>query len=103
MSDVKTHIIRNNDDTITLGTTQDYSAILEQNKIEANNNLNRKTDGDTFGRKVASIPLNLINAWCHEWNCTMQQLFNDPDLKAKMMARLRSADYLKLRTDYGRI
>jgi len=103
MSDVKTHIIQNNDDTISIGTTQDYSAIFEQNKLEATNNLNRKTDGDTWGRKVASIPFNIINMWCKEWNCTMQELFNDPDLKAKMMARLRSADYLKLRTDHGRI
>ena len=103
MSDVKTKVIQNNDCTITFGTTQDYSSILERNKYEAVNNLNRKTDGDTFGRKVASIPLNLINMWCDEWNCSMHQLFHDPDLKAKMMARLRSADYLKLRTDYGRI
>ena len=41
MSDVKTHIIQNNDDTISIGTTQDYSSIFEQNKIEADNNLNR--------------------------------------------------------------
>jgi len=103
MSDVKTHIIQNNDDTISIGTTQDYSSIFEQNKIEADNNLNRKTGDNTWGRKVASIPLNIINAWCKEWNCTLQQLFRDPDLKAKMMLRLRSRDYLKLRTDNGNI
>jgi hypothetical protein len=103
MSDVKTHIIQNNDDTISIGTTQDYTDIFQQNKLEADNNFNRKTDGDTWGRKVASIPLNIINMWCKEWNCSMQELFHDPDLKAKMMARLRSKDYLKLRTDYGRI
>jgi hypothetical protein len=102
MSDVHTHIIQNNDDTISIGTTQDFSQIFANNKIEADNNLNR-TNRDTFGRKVASIPLNLINAWCKEWNCSMYQLFNDPSLKAKMMARLRDRDYLKLRTDNGRI
>jgi hypothetical protein len=103
MSDVKTHIIQNNDDTISIGTTQDYTDIFAQNQLEANNNLNRKTDGDTWGRKVASIPLNIINMWCKEWNCTMMELFHDPDLKAKMMVRLRNKDYLKLRTDHGRI
>jgi len=38
MSDVKTHIIKNNDGTLSLGTTQDYSSIFDQNKYEANNN-----------------------------------------------------------------
>jgi hypothetical protein len=102
MSDVKTHIIKNNDDTITIGTSQDYSAILAQNQFEAVNNVNR-LEKDTFGRKVASVPLNLINDWCAEWNCTLIELMNDTQLKAKMMARLRDKDYLKLRTDYGRI
>jgi hypothetical protein len=102
MSDIKTHILKNNDGTITIGTTQDYTSILEKNKYEANNNLNR-TNRDTFGRKVASIPLNLINAWCKEWNCSLHQLMNDPSLKAKMMARLRDKSYLKLRTDHGNI
>ena len=103
MSDVKQHVVKNKDGTISIGTTQDVSSILEQNVFEANNNLNRKSDGDTWGRKVASIPLNMINAWCKEWNCSMHQLFNDPSLKAKMFARLRDRDYLKLRTDNGRI
>lgn len=102
MSDIKTHILKNNDGTITIGTTQDYNSILEKNQYEANNNLNR-TNRDTFGRKVASIPLNLINAWCKEWNCSLYQLMNDPSLKAKMMARLRDKSYLKLRTDHGNI
>ncbi len=102
MSDIKTHILKNNDGTITIGTTQDYTSILEKNQYEANNNLNR-TNRDTFGRKVASIPLNLINAWCKEWNCSLYQLMNDPSLKAKMMARLRDKSYLKLRTDHGNI
>tara|TARA_R110000737_G_C14305370_1_gene436826 strand:+ start:112 stop:423 length:312 start_codon:yes stop_codon:yes gene_type:complete len=103
MSDVKTHILNNNDGTISLGTTQDYTSIFDQNQYEANNNINRLSDRDTFGRKIASIPLNLINAWCKEWNCSMHELFQDPSLKAKMMARLRDSSYLKLRTDHGRI
>lgn len=102
MSDIKTHILKNNDGTISIGTTQDVSSILEQNQYEANNNLNR-TSRDTFGRKVASIPLNIMNAWCKEWGCSLHQLMNDPALKVKMMARLRDKDYLKLRTDHGRI
>lgn len=102
MSDVKTHVIKNNDGSISLGTTQNVDDILKQNVFEANNNVNRKS-GDTFGRKVASIPLNLINMWCKEWNITMHQLMNDPMYKAKMMARLNDREYLKLRTDNGKI
>jgi len=102
MSDIQQHVVKNNDGTISIGTTQDVEGILEQNVFEANNNVNRKS-GDTFGRKIASIPLNMINAWCSEWGCTMQQLNSDPLIKAKMMARLRDRDYLKLRTDNGKI
>lgn len=102
MSDIIQRVVKNKDGSVSIGTTQDVSSILEQNVYEANNNIN-KQNKDTFGRKVASIPLNMINAWCKEWNCSMQQLMNDPELKAKMMARLRDRDYLKLRTDYGRI
>ena len=103
MSEVKQHVIKNNDGTISIGTTQEVGDILSQNVFEANHNLNRKTGDNTWGRKVASIPLNLINEWCKEWNCTMHQLNNDPMLKAKMFARLRDRDYLKLRTDTGQI
>jgi hypothetical protein len=102
MSNVTQHIVKNADGTITMGTTQDVSSILDQNVFEATNNVNRKTD-DTFGRKVASIPLNLINAWCKEWGCTMQQLMSEAEYKQRLFARLRDKDYLKLRTDTGRI
>lgn len=102
MSDILTTVHKNGDGTITFKTDQDYSRILEQNQYEANNNVNRKS-GDTFGRKVASIPTNLINEWCHEWGISLYQLCNDPMYKARMMARLRDREWLKLRTDHGKI
>ena len=102
MSDLQTKVVQNSDGSITFATTQDASSILAQNEYEANNNLNR-TNKDTFGRKVASIPLGVINQWCQEWNCTFQQLMADPMMKAKMMARLRDRSWLKLRTDHGKI
>ena len=101
MSDVIQRVIKNRDGTISIGSTQDVSSILAQNVHEANNNTNRKNNA--FGRKIASIPMNMINAWCKEWNCTMQQLLSETEFKAKMMASLRDPDYLKLRTDHGRI
>lgn len=102
MSDVKQHVVKNSDGTITIGTTQNVEDILKQNVYEANNNTNR-TQHDTFGRKVASIPLNILNDWCKEWGITMYELNSNPEMKAKMMARLRDRDYLKLRTDHGQI
>jgi hypothetical protein len=101
--DVKQHLIKNRDGTITMGTSQNYESILRQNVYEANHDVNRVSGKDVFGRKVASIPLEVINSWCKEWGITMHQLNADPDCKAKMMARLRDRSYLKLRTDSGRI
>lgn len=103
MSEVKQHVIKNTDGTISIGTTQDVSSILEDNVRQATSGANRHTGDQTWGRKVASIPFNLLNAWCKEWGCTLHQLNNDPQLKAKMFARLRDRDYLKLRTDTGQI
>jgi len=102
MSDIKTKVHKNSDGTITISTHQDVSSLLEQNNYEAINNVNR-TSKDTFGRKVASIPLNLLNMWCKEWGITMHQLSTDSTYKAKLMARLRDRDYLRLRTDTGKI
>ena len=102
MTDVKTHIKKNNDGTLSIGTSQDVEELLTQNQFEANNNVNR-INRDTYGRKVASIPLNMLNMWCKEWGCTMFQLNADPTMKAKLFARLRDKEYLKLRTDTGRI
>lgn len=102
MSDVKQHVIKNADGTITIGTTQNVEDLLKQNVYEANNNVNR-SNHDTFGRKVASIPLNILNDWCKEWGISMYELNSNPEYKAKMMARLRDRDWLKLRTDSGQI
>jgi len=102
MSDVNQHVVKNRDGSISVGSTQDVSDILRQNKYEADNNLNRKS-GDHFGRKVASIPLNIINMWCKEWGVSLQELYNSPDMKAKMFARLRDPQWAGLRTDTGRI
>lgn len=102
MSDIRTKVHKNADGTITFGTTQDVEGILNQNEQEYLYNTNRKGE-DTFGRKVASIPLNILNAWCKEWGITLHELSSDPAYKARMMARLRDRDYLKLRTDSGRI
>ena len=102
MSDIQTKVHKNSDGSITFGTTQDVEDILSSNQKEYNYNTNRSLK-DTFGRKVATIPLNILNAWCKEWGITFHQLSTDPTYKAKMMSRLRDRDYMKLRTDSGRI
>lgn len=102
MSDIITKVKRNSDGTLLFSSVQDVEGILDQNVREANENLNRK-DEDTFGRKVATIPLAIVNMWCKEWNCTMFELTSDPMMKARMFARLRDRDWLKLRTDSGKI
>lgn len=102
MSDLKKHIIKNSDGSLSIGTTQDVSKILERNKVEANNNLNR-TSSDTFGRKVASIPTSIVDAWCKEWGISFVEFTTDPMVKVKIFKRLSDPAYSKLRTDSGRL
>lgn len=102
MSDIQQHLVKNSDGTISIGTTQDVQDLLDQNTVERNIGYNNVKLG-SFGQKVASIPLNIINAWCKEWNCTMGQLMSDPLIKVKLFARLRDPAYSKLRTYRGGI
>lgn len=102
MSDLKKHIVKNSDGSLSIGTTQDVSNILARNKLEADNNLNR-TNKDTFGRKIASIPTSIVDAWCKEWGITFVEFTTDPMVKVKIFQRLSDPAYSLLRTDSGRL
>jgi hypothetical protein len=105
MSDIITKTSLDADGKMHVQREQDVSGILKQNKTENNDDWNKKdlTQGDTWGRKVATIPLVVLEMWAKEWGVHYTQLLSDPDLKAKMMARLNEDTYQHLRTHNSRI
>jgi len=57
---IRTTIIHDNDDDITVQTTQDVTDIVEKNKKEYNQNTTH-WGSDVFDNKIASIPLTVID------------------------------------------
>lgn len=87
----------NGDGTSSVLSAQDVGSIIERNKAMANHN-----DGYTGSRemrRVASIPLVLIEKWKREegWDAL------DPDHSDKLMQKLNDPDYAFLRTAEGRL
>ena len=78
----------NSDGTNTIDTYQDVQSIIDSNKL----NLNNYGDKLTFGKAsamgtdngvtVASIPINVWEAWCKE---TGNDIRKDPKLLAKYL------------------
>lgn len=57
---IRNKVAHNTDDGLVIATTQDVSAIIEQNKKEYNQN-NGRWGEDVFDNKIASIPLTVID------------------------------------------
>lgn len=84
------------DDAVTIRRVQDVEPILENNKALFNSD-----DGYTPSRdlrRVASIPLSVIEEWMKEG----VNIF-DPNCAAAIRRRLNDPQYLYLRTAPGRV
>ena len=83
------------EDRMTIETVQDVSPYLEKNKAEIlAGTINKKAPM----RKMASIPLVLIEKWLREEGL---DVFND-DHQKRLMRKLHDPDYAYLRTLEGR-
>jgi hypothetical protein len=89
-------LLKFEDDTLYVKTTQDVEDIIENNKRLQNEQ--QKSD---WGRHVASIPNNFINAWLNEaWaagNVNMKMF--DEDFNRMVKMKLDDPDWRWLRTD----
>lgn len=85
------------DGSHTFAASQDTDPILERNKAMANHN--DGYSGSREMRRVASIPLILIQKWLHEegWDAF------DPRHADKLAQKLNSSDFAHLRTASGRV
>jgi hypothetical protein len=89
-------LLKFEDDTLYVKTTQDVEDIIENNKRLQNEQ--QKSD---WGRHVASIPNNFINAWLNEaWaagNVNMKMF--DEDFNRMVQMKLDDPDWKFLRAD----
>ena len=97
---MSTQIILNNDRTFTIGKQEDCAPVLEQNRLDRQDNV---FSTDKKMHRVASVPNVLIDKWCKEWQCNIHELMTQPDLKLRLYRRLNDPSWSKLRTDEGRL
>jgi hypothetical protein len=95
MSDVERRFILA-DGALTAHTFQDVEDIVERNKRLAS-----EPQRSDWGRHVASIPLNIINAWLHEeWaRGNVGLTFGSAEFDALIARKLADPEWKFLRTD----
>jgi len=78
-------------------TSQDCSDIILKNKEDFNN-----VEDLSFGRKFASIPIDVLDAWIKE-GVDYRKIQKDPAMAKKFKAKLNSAEFKAFRVHSGRI
>lgn len=97
--DRKFDIIKDvNGERLIFRNQQDCSAILKANRIDRNEG----TQDLSFGRKVASIPIDVLDAWIRE-GVDYRKIKKDPEMKKKFYAKLNSREWCAFKTYGGSI
>lgn len=98
-SDIAT-VIKAEQGKLVVRRTQDTTGYLEANKAEMNEAPSWRPYADVSMRKVASIPLIVVEAWLKEG----VNIFDpSPEMQKKVAAKLNSNEYAHLRTYPGRV
>lgn len=98
-SDVST-VIKAEQGKLVVKRTQDTTGYLEANKAEMNEAPSWRPYSNTSLRRVASIPMIVVEAWMKEG----VNIFDpSPDMQKKIAAKLNSNEYAYLRTSTGKM
>ena len=85
--------------TIETESTNIQAALAANSRArQVNTTVQRGTQ--TFGHHVASIPMGVFEQFCRE---DPELRMHTPDASARLMAKLRSRDYMNLRTYDGKL
>tara|TARA_R110002020_G_scaffold287099_1_gene502589 strand:- start:31060 stop:31365 length:306 start_codon:yes stop_codon:yes gene_type:complete len=101
MSEIKTVFHENRDGSMTFERKQDIGDILADNK-ELYKGGDSQPEDLSMGRRVASIPLVVVEQWMKE-GINIFDMGHDPDVKREVHKRLNSVDYRHLRTHNSRL
>jgi len=78
--------------------SQDVSGILQENRQDRN----AGPQDLSFGRKVASVPLDVLDAWIKE-GVDYRRISKDPEMRKKFYAKLNSREWSAFKTYDGGI
>lgn len=97
--DRKLDIIKDvNDQRLIIRNQQDCGPIMKANRIDRN----AGPQDLSFGRKVASIPIDVLDAWIKE-GVDYRKIKKDPEMKKKFYAKLNSREWCAFKTYDGGI
>ena len=78
--------------------SQDVSGILQENRQDRN----AGPQDLSFGRKIASVPLDVLDAWIKE-GVDYRRIKKDPEMRKKFYAKLNSREWSAFKTYDGGI
>lgn len=78
--------------------SQDVSGILQENRQDRN----AGPQDLSFGRKIASVPLDVLDAWIKE-GVDYRRISKDPEMRKKFYAKLNSREWSAFKTYDGGI
>lgn len=81
-------------------TSQEVGGILDANGKEFNES--KQDDNGVMGRKVASVPIDVLDQWIKE-GIDYRKIKTDPEMRVKFFRRLNSPEWRKLKTYNGHI
>jgi len=97
--DKKTEILKDySGNRIVIKNSLDCTEILRNNKAEQTN----PVADLRFGRKVASVPTVVLDAWIKE-GIDYRKIGKDPEMKKKFFAKLNSPEWRYFKTTTGHI
>jgi hypothetical protein len=95
-----TTVIKAEQGKLVVRRTQDTTGYLEANKAEMNEAPSWRPYANTSLRRVASIPMIVVEAWMKEG----VNIFDpSPEMQKKIAAKLNSNEFAHLRTYPGRV
>jgi hypothetical protein len=95
----KTDIIKDfSGEQLVIHQSQDCSGILKENRIDRN----AGPQDLSFGRKIASVPIDVLDAWIKE-GIDYRRINKDPSMRKKFYQKLNSREWSAFKTYDGNI
>jgi hypothetical protein len=85
-----------NNESLIIHKSQDVAPTIAANRIDRN----QGPDDLSFGRKIASVPIDILDAWIRE-GVDYRLISKDPEMKKKFYAKLNSREFSAFKTYDG--
>jgi hypothetical protein len=100
MLDKTLNIIKDvNDQKLHFHTRQECGGVLDANREDRNNGVKDLS----FGRKFASVPTAVLDAWKLHEGIDYTKIGKDPDMRKRFLAKLNSREWNGFRTHTGNL